>query len=122
MTYYWRIWNIPFESGTSKVLTTEQFHYGTGHQDARGKAAQIGHEADKELEKGQIECEELKVQLAETVGDLMSVLGLLADIREACGDNGKRMQPELVEYIREIKGKADILDWENAPLAGEEMT
>lgn len=27
---------------------------------------------------------------------------LLCEIRAACGDNGKRMQPELVEYIREI--------------------
>ena len=49
MTYYEQIWNIPFESGTSKVLTTEQFHYGQGHQDARGQAAQIGHEADEEI-------------------------------------------------------------------------
>lgn len=29
-------------------------------------------------------------------------LMLLAEIREACGDNGKRMQPELVNYIREL--------------------
>lgn len=27
-------------------------------------------------------------------------LMLVADIRFACGDNGKRMQPELVEFIR----------------------
>jgi len=110
MTYYEQIWNLPFESGTSKVLTTEQFHYGQGHQDARGQAAQIGHEADEELEKMQSECKDFKVELAETVGDLMSILGLLADIREACGDNGKRMQPELVEYIRDLKGKADADD------------
>ena len=29
-------------------------------------------------------------------------VALVADIRFACGDNGKRMQPELVEYIREL--------------------
>lgn len=29
-------------------------------------------------------------------------VSLVADIRFACGDNGKRMQPELVEYIREL--------------------
>lgn len=30
-----------------------------------------------------------------------SLLHLLAQIREACGDNGKRMQDELVAYIRD---------------------
>ena len=110
MTYYEQIWNIPFESGTSKVLTTEQFHYCLGHQDARGQAAQIGHEADEELEKTRSEYAKLEMQLAETVEFQWSMLGLLADIREACGDNGKRMQPELVEYIRELKGKADADD------------
>jgi hypothetical protein len=29
-------------------------------------------------------------------------LMLLAEIREVCGDNGKRMQPELVKYIGEL--------------------
>lgn len=30
----------------------------------------------------------------------VGLLSLLDDIRFACGDNGKRMQPELVDYIR----------------------
>lgn len=29
-------------------------------------------------------------------------VALVADIRFACGDNGRRMQPELVDYIREM--------------------
>lgn len=33
--------------------------------------------------------------------DSISLLHLLAQIREACGDNGKRMQGELVTYIRD---------------------
>lgn len=36
-------------------------------------------------------------------------LMLLADIRFACGDNGKRMQDELVEYIRELRADSDRL-------------
>jgi uncharacterized coiled-coil DUF342 family protein len=28
-----------------------------------------------------------------------ALIALLADIRKACGDNGTRMQPELVEFI-----------------------
>lgn len=36
-----------------------------------------------------------------------TLLKLVVDIRWACGDEGKRMQPELIEYIRELKEKAD---------------
>ncbi len=38
-------------------------------------------------------------------------VSLVADIRFACGDNGKRMQPELVEYVRELAKDAWRLDW-----------
>lgn len=38
-----------------------------------------------------------------------SLLSLLADIRKACGDNGKRMQPELVEFIGELTTERDQL-------------
>src|SRR5690606_9922427 len=34
-------------------------------------------------------------------------VALVADIRFACGDNGKRMQPELVEFIRELAVDAE---------------
>ena len=35
-----------------------------------------------------------------------SLLSLIADIRQACGDNGKRMHGELVQYIAELYAKA----------------
>ena len=38
-------------------------------------------------------------------------VALVADIRFACGDNGKRMQPELVEFIRGLAADAERLDW-----------
>lgn len=38
-----------------------------------------------------------------------SLLALLADIRMACGDNGKRMQPELVEFIGAMKAQREQL-------------
>ena len=38
-----------------------------------------------------------------------SLLSLLADIRKDCGDNGKRMQPELVEFIGELTTERDRL-------------
>lgn len=34
-------------------------------------------------------------------------VALVADIRFACGDNGKRMQPELVEFIRGLTEDAE---------------
>ena len=110
MTYYERVWDIESPDGHPRLMSDLQFAYCSGHKKACEEAALIAHEADQELEKMKIECKDLKVELAETMGDLMSVLGLLADIREACGDNGKRMQPELVEYIRELKGKTDADD------------
>ena len=36
---------------------------------------------------------------------------LVADIRFACGDNGRRMQPELVEFIRELAVDAERYAW-----------
>ena len=45
-------------------------------------------------------------------------VALVADIRFACGDNGKRMQPELVEFIRELAEDAERLNW----LASESAT
>lgn len=39
--------------------------------------------------------------------DNAGALRLIADIRAACGDNGRRMQDDLVEYIGEIKRQRD---------------
>lgn len=56
---------------------------------ARVACAEIAHEA--------------KLALAKAEGDATSLLFLLAQIREAVGDNGKRMQNELVEYCRDLR-------------------
>jgi hypothetical protein len=37
----------------------------------------------------------------------MTCIKLLADIRQACGDDGKRMQDELVQYIAELYRQAE---------------
>jgi len=43
----------------------------------------------------------------------MACIKLLADIRQACGDDGQRMQGDLVEYIAELYRKAESVpkDW-----------
>ncbi len=38
-------------------------------------------------------------------------VALVADIRFACGDNGKRMQPELVDFIRGLAADAARYQW-----------
>lgn len=47
-------------------------------------------------------------------------VALVADIRFACGDNGKRMQPELVEFIRGLAQDAGRYRWlrENCGYSG----
>ena len=48
-------------------------------------------------------------------------VSLVADIRFACGDNGKRMQPELVEFIRELAEDAERLDFVMRHVRGWEL-
>ena len=54
-----------------------------------------------------------KAESADTIRQLEAernlLLNLLADLREAVGDHGRRMQPELVEYCRELGGHADTI-------------
>ena len=40
----------------------------------------------------------------------MACIKLLAEIRFACGDDGKRMQDELVQYIAELYRKAERVE------------
>lgn len=62
---------------------------------ARVAAAEIAHEA--KLAQGQAE------------DDRNALLFLLAQIREAVGDNGKRMQNELVDYCRDLRRSKDTI-------------
>jgi hypothetical protein len=56
---------------------------------------------------------EIRAQVAEKKVDELtsentSLIKLVADIRFALGDNGKRMQPELIEYCKElVKSKTE---------------
>ena len=52
---------------------------------------------------------ELEVERDQHKATATSCLTLLADIRMACGDNGLRMQPELVEFIGAMKAERDQL-------------
>lgn len=43
--------------------------------------------------------------------DAAAALGLLSRMRFACGDNGKRMQDELEDYLRELRKDAERYRW-----------
>lgn len=61
-----------------------------------------------ELENLQARVEQLAHDLAESRKAEMDAVCALADIREACGDNGRRMLPDLVAYVRECYELAQI--------------
>lgn len=65
-----------------------------------------------------------RVEAAERDADGACV-ALVADIRFACGDNGKRMQPELVEFIRGLALDAGRYRWlrekDNADMLAEDV-
>lgn len=65
---------------------------------------------ERTLEAAKVEIAGLKSSLAGAQQDNTSLLHLLARIREACGDNGKRMQDELIEYIRDLRRAAALME------------
>jgi hypothetical protein len=69
--------------------------------------AQVIEAEIKKLQDEQIETvRRYEGELAKSVRDQLSVLDLITQIREALGDDGKRMQDELIEYCRELAGRA----------------
>lgn len=57
------------------------------------------------------EIAELWRKLASAREDATSALRLVTDIRFALGDDGKRMQPELIEWCKELRRDADRYRW-----------
>lgn len=47
-------------------------------------------------------------QLAGALHDAAAALALVADVRLAIGDDGKRMQPELIEHLRQLREAAEL--------------
>ena len=69
------------------------------------------------------ELERLRAENARLLGDHAAALRLVADVRAAIGDDGKRMQPELVEYCKAMKRDAERYRWlrERLQVRTEEM-
>jgi len=56
------------------------------------------------------DCEKLESELAAARADATSAMRLVADIRFALGDNGRRMQTELIEWCKTLAADARRLD------------
>ena len=67
----------------------------------------ILRQAKMDRDQAREEAHTAKLAQAQAEGDATSLLFLLAQIREAVGDNGKRMQNELVDYLRILWEEAD---------------
>lgn len=52
------------------------------------------------------ELAELRVQYDQLAATYATAIRLITDARFACGDNGLRMQPDFIEYLRELKNAA----------------
>lgn len=57
------------------------------------------------------ELDRLRAENARLLGDHEAALRLVADVRAAIGDDGKRMQPELIEYCKAMKRDAERYRW-----------
>ena len=66
---------------------------------------------DRELAGCALSCEVERLEAALEAAQGDACVALVADIRFACGDNGKRMQPELVEFIRGLARDAQRYRW-----------
>ena len=54
---------------------------------------------------------ELESEVERLRADHAAALGLVADVRFALGDNGKRMQPELIEWCRWLRKDSGRYAW-----------
>ena len=57
------------------------------------------------------ELERLRAENARLIGDHAAALRLVTDVRAAIGDDGERMQPELIEYCCAMKRDAERYRW-----------
>lgn len=91
----------PDEVGAMLANRVVQPHY----------AAWLVRQAIEAAHAREIESLRQRAEAAEAMSSEPGLLRLLVDLRFALGDNGKRMQDELVEYARELAADARRLDW-----------
>lgn len=68
-------------------------------------------DADLVLVRAADEITQLRAKLDDARSDMVAALSLVADVRAAIGDDGKRMQSELIEYCKAMKRDAERYRW-----------
>ena len=76
---------------------------------ARAACAEIAHEAKLALDEALESIQPLETRLKVEARTTSSLLSYLADLRFALGDNGKRMQDELLDYCRDLRRSKDVI-------------
>jgi len=69
------------------------------------------HDALDEIARLQDEVDRLREDLGRLSAAHAAALALVADVRFAVGDYGKRMQPDLLEYLRGLAADASRYCW-----------
>lgn len=76
---------------------------------ARAACAEIAHEAKLALDEALGSIQSLEARLEVEARTTWSLLSYLADLRFALGDDGRRMQDELLEYCRDLRRSKDVV-------------
>lgn len=76
---------------------------------ARVAAAEMAHEAKLALDEALGSIQSLEARLEVEARTTWSLLSYLADLRFALGDDGRRMQDELLEYCRDLRRSKDTI-------------
>lgn len=71
---------------------------------------ECAREKDRETTVLHAELEHTQIVLKRAQQDAISALDLVSRIREALGDNGKRMQDELIEYCKKLAHNQSVLE------------
>ena len=76
---------------------------------ARVAAAEMAHDAKLALDEARESIQSMEARLEVEARTTWSLLSYLADLRFALGDDGRRMQDELVEYCRDLRSAKDAI-------------
>lgn len=76
---------------------------------ARVAAAEMAHDAKQALDEALESIQSLEARLEVEARTTWSLLSYLADLRFALGDDGRRMQDELLDYCRDLRSAKDVI-------------
>lgn len=112
--------STPLTSDLRAIQEAENARFGDMATCIYSKAADRIEDLERERERDELAVgivkateiiAELRAELADSRANETSALQLVSFIREALGDNGRRMQSELIAHCWEVAADAERLDW-----------